>query len=269
MASTSSSFRFSAKNIFLTYPKCPCTKEHLQAFLRLILARFTITYMCVCEELHESGDPHLHAMIQCKKRVETQNPRFFDLLSVRRERSFHPCIESLKSPAASRKYLMKDGNYVEEGRFNSRARSPQKDQEKLWRDVLLEATDERSFLNLVRELRPSDFVLRWPAISAFARDNYCRLREPFIPAFTEFPNLPEHVKQWAQQNILCVSKPFLQYELCYSCCPKAIFETECPINLQHHFWCDEHRNQTPSPTGPNPSTSAAQADQAKPPGPEV
>lgn len=37
---------------------------------------------------------------------------------------YHPGMQPLRSPVASRKYIMKDGNFHEKDEFNNKARSP-------------------------------------------------------------------------------------------------------------------------------------------------
>ena len=274
--STPTSFRFKAKNIFLTYPNCPLHKNDVSTQLKVILHRHNITYILVCEETHASGEPHVHAMVQLDKQFETKNCRFFDIYmgplhpqqgpTVR----YHPNIEPLHSPTASQKYLKKSGNFYEDGVFNNKKRSPSKNPNAIWKDILDTASDLNDFLAKVKDQRPQDFVLRWPAISSFANDHYKRVVEPFMPVFTEFQNLPQHIQQWANDNILFVSKPFIHYDLCFNCSTKARFESENTISLLHHYYCDDAECRTPrtSPTGQSPSTSAGRADQARHAGPD-
>nr|UZC49254.1 C1:C2 [Paper mulberry leaf curling associated virus 2] len=201
-------FRFKAKNIFLTYPNCTLHKNDVSTQLKVILHHHNITYILVCQETHASGEPHVHAMIQLDKQFETRNCRFFDIYlgpthpeqgpTVR----YHPNIEPLHSPAASQKYLKKSGNFYEDGTFNNKKRSPSKNPNAIWKDILDTSTTVQDFLEKVKEQRPQDFVLRWPAISSFANDHYKRVVEPFFPAFTEFNNLPPHIQEWANDNIL-------------------------------------------------------------------
>lgn len=66
-------------------------------------------YVLVCEEKHEDGSPHLHALVQLKQRKDITNPRFFDL------DGYHPKIEVAKDIEGSITYIKKDGNVIEEG----------------------------------------------------------------------------------------------------------------------------------------------------------
>ena len=91
------SFRFYAKNVFLTYPQCPCPKEllleKLQSLLELQCKPY---YILVAKERHQDGNPHLHAMVQCTNKIQTTNPRFFDLLDSNGH-TYHPNIEKLQT----------------------------------------------------------------------------------------------------------------------------------------------------------------------------
>ncbi|THG15137.1 hypothetical protein TEA_005497 [Camellia sinensis var. sinensis] len=140
-----SSFRFYAKNVFLTYPQCPCPKEQLLELLQSLLQQACQPYyILVARELHEDGNPHLHAMVQCTKKIQTSNPRFFDLTGTN-GRIYHPNIEKLHSPTASRQYIQKGGEFVEWGEFSSKGRSPSKNRDELWKGILGEAETEEQF----------------------------------------------------------------------------------------------------------------------------
>lgn len=98
-------FKFNAKNIFLTYPNCPLSKETL---LEKLQGLHTFQYYIVCEELHESGEPHLHAVLTFPKRYHTTNSRAFDV------GHYHPHIKTLKTNTDRNQtveYCKKDGNF--------------------------------------------------------------------------------------------------------------------------------------------------------------
>lgn len=108
-------FRFQSKSAFLTYPQCDKGKEWLLEFLKQKGAK-----LCVIgeEEHHETLGKHLHAYVEFNKKIDTQNPRFFD------NENFHPNIgmdksNGQKATRASKtdmiKYVIKDGNYIEFG----------------------------------------------------------------------------------------------------------------------------------------------------------
>ncbi|AVN97897.1 putative RepA protein [Camellia chlorotic dwarf-associated virus] len=264
MAPTQKQFRFASKNIFLTFAQCNLLMATLLDHLKHLLSNLDIIYISVCSELHASGDPHLHAMVQLKKPLQTRNPRFFDYNSDRN--NFHPSFEPLRNPRASKSYIQKDGNFIEEGEFQSNGKSPHKPANKVWQEILQKSTDENDFYKQVKMHRPADFVLRWPAISSFAKDHYNRNFIPYTPQFENFVNLPDNIREWANNNVLCVSKTFVQYDLCYECSKKAMFETECPISLLHNFYCDNCRSPSLDLIVHEASTSVDQAEQERHPG---
>lgn len=77
--------------------------EHLKGLLS------EIDYIVVSKELHENGDPHLHAVIIMKKKMNIKSQTFFDI------EAFHPNVQSAKKLIECVKYVKKDGEFIEEG----------------------------------------------------------------------------------------------------------------------------------------------------------
>lgn len=100
---TSATKKSISKGWFLTYPKCPISKEDALTILRTNFKQEIVEYV-VSEEKHEDGEPHLHAFIKFDKKVKFSKK--FDLLE------YHGHYESAKSWRAVQKYCMKDGNYI-------------------------------------------------------------------------------------------------------------------------------------------------------------
>lgn len=102
--SLSKPFRFSARSVLLTYPKCD--ENPLTAF-EWFKNNFPWKYVCVGQEHHKDGDLHLHAYIQFTKKFESVNCRVFDL------DQFHPnIVPSTKrhhTPANAKRYCAKEG----------------------------------------------------------------------------------------------------------------------------------------------------------------
>nr|WNI04728.1 C1 [Bindweed mottle virus] len=251
-ASSSRAFRLQAKNVFITYAQCPLPKQRIMDFLSLFFNSLNILYICVAEELHQDGNPHLHSIIQLGSKCDIKNCRILDITE--NDIVYHPSIEAMHSPASARKYIQKDGNFIEAGAFSSRRRSPAKDPQAEWRLILEQANDENTFFALVRERKPQDFVLRWPAISTFARDHYRRQSAPYTPQLTNFAGLPSAVQQWASNNILCVSRDFIHYSISDQVIVNNIL-TEHDFDLYKHYldWADSSsftRSPSTSPSGP-------------------
>lgn len=100
-------FSITAKGWFLTYPKCSLTKEEVLKALKE--KRDGLNQVVVARELHEDGQPHIHAYLYYKDRFSCKNERFFDI------DSFHPNVQSAKSLRAVQAYIKKDGDFIQEG----------------------------------------------------------------------------------------------------------------------------------------------------------
>ena len=100
-------FRVNAKNFFLTYPQCSLKKEELLLKLK---ARYSdIIYVLAAEERHESGEPHLHALVSFGQTKNFKASNCFDF------DEYHCNIQSAKSLIKCDTYIKKDGNWTEEG----------------------------------------------------------------------------------------------------------------------------------------------------------
>jgi len=93
------SFRINAKSFFLTYPQCTKTKEEVKAFLE---SKAPLAYYLIGRELHEDGNPHIHAVVTYKKKLNVKSNRYFDL------DEFHPNVQAAKNMAALKNYITKE-----------------------------------------------------------------------------------------------------------------------------------------------------------------
>jgi hypothetical protein len=95
-AAPATAFNISARQYFLTYPKCEMPKQRLSEALHTLLP---VEYLLIAQETHEDGSPHLHAFVRCTKKVGFRNQNKLDV------DGYHPNIQAAKSIAASVKYL--------------------------------------------------------------------------------------------------------------------------------------------------------------------
>ena len=100
-------FRINRKNIGLTYA-CPVggpnpitTKEEI---LEFVTDKFGPSQYVVGHELHESGESHYHAYLKFDAKVDTTDPRAFDLKGV------HPNV--LAAGLGWQRYCRKHGDYL-------------------------------------------------------------------------------------------------------------------------------------------------------------
>lgn len=96
-------FRFQSQTIFLTYPKCNLERSTI---LEELKKKVDLENYLIATEKHLDGTDHIHAYLKLKKKLHTRDERFFDI------NSFHPNIQSVRSPKAVIKYVSKDGNYL-------------------------------------------------------------------------------------------------------------------------------------------------------------
>jgi len=97
-------FRIQARSVFLTYPQCPVPKEEL-------LEHFKRTFNCseitVGAELHEDGNPHLHAYLRFQKKFSSKDSKVFDY------EQYHANVQAAKNPLKVKNYVKKGKDFVE------------------------------------------------------------------------------------------------------------------------------------------------------------
>lgn len=93
-------FAIAGKFFFLTYPQCTASQDDLHSALNNIR---DIERAVIVREHHADGEPHLHAAVQFRQRVQSRNARLFDL------GAFHCNIQRVRSWGACVNYCRKDG----------------------------------------------------------------------------------------------------------------------------------------------------------------
>jgi len=95
---------------FLTYPQCPhAASESLLAHLKNLGSARTL----VCREKHKDGSEHLHAYAEWNDRFETPQPSVFDFLYAGQR--YHGNYQTARSAANVAAYIVKDGDYTNDG----------------------------------------------------------------------------------------------------------------------------------------------------------
>lgn len=100
------SFRFNAKTCFLTFAQCSLSKEEV---LERLTQAHPIQDYIVARERHQDGNYHIHCYLRFSKKIDSRNPRVFDVLD------HHPNIKALTKVDAYRnaqKYAKKDGDFL-------------------------------------------------------------------------------------------------------------------------------------------------------------
>ncbi|WAB58488.1 replication associated protein [Cajanus scarabaeoides yellow mosaic virus] len=202
---SASRFNINAKNYFLTYPRCPLTKEEALEQLLSLNTPVNKKFIRVCRELHEDGIPHLHALLQFEGKFQTRNQRFFDLVSQTRSAHYHPNIQAAKSASDVKQYVEKDGEFIDHGTFQVDGRSARGGKQSA-NDAYAEAINAPSkseALDILKEKAPKDYVLQFHNLN-------CNLDRIFIPPspiyvnpfrLDSFNNVPLGLRSWAEQNV--------------------------------------------------------------------
>nr|AIP88402.1 replication associated protein [South African cassava mosaic virus] len=199
-------FGIKAKNYFLTYPKCNLSKEAALDQLRQLQTPTNKLFIKICRELHENGEPHLHALIQFEGKYNCTNQRFFDLISPSRSAHFHPNIQGAKSSSDVKSYLDKDGDTIQWGEFQIDGRSARGGQQSA-NDAYakaLNAASKTEALNVIRELVPKDFVLQFHNLNSNLDRIFQEPPIPYISPFlsSSFTNVPEELEVWVSENVM-------------------------------------------------------------------
>lgn len=173
-------FRFSAKNIFLTYPQCPLPRERIAD----VLGEIGATAWVISVEHHEGGSPHLHALAKFANTFRTQDERKFDI------DGYHPNIQSAKSFKHVLAYITKeDASPLYKGI------DPIK---KSWASIRTQATTPEEYLSLVETNFPREAALFWDRLQSYANARY-NSKPPRESLYNDF-TLPTSIEWWKFAN---------------------------------------------------------------------
>ncbi|UUC10351.1 AC1 protein [Tomato leaf curl Tianyang virus] len=201
----SNSFQVKAKNIFLTYPKCPIPKEEALELIKSIQCPSDKLFIRVAQEKHSDGTLHLHALIQFKGKAQFRNPRHFDITHPNTSTQFHPNFQGAKSSSDVKSYIEKDGDYVDWGDFQIDGRSARGGQQTA-NDAAAEALNAGSkdaALAIIREKLPKDFIFQYHNLSSNLDRIFARPLEVFVCPFlsSSFDQVPEELEEWVSENV--------------------------------------------------------------------
>lgn len=142
-----SSFAYDGVHVFLTYPQCSLERTELRDFLR---GKIPGCEFVIGRELHDDGNPHLHAYVHFGSRRRFTDGRAFDVAG------YHPNIQKPRRAADCAAYCRKDDAeaLISEGLEGVLDSKPGG-----WAEVLAMSSSRDHFLQLVRERFPRDYVL--------------------------------------------------------------------------------------------------------------
>lgn len=186
-------FRLNAKAFFLTYPQCPITPDVLGAHLESL---GTTSYTLVAQELHESGEWHLHALVIFIDKKNIRRQDYFDF------EHHHPNIQAPRDRSAIKKYILKgdpvDEAKYESGAFDDGARGGST--RAAWM-AAIEAPTAEATMEAVKQASPRDFLLSHDRVEQFAQTKR-RQHVTYVPNADDIFILPEAISNWVLTDYL-------------------------------------------------------------------
>lgn len=104
-------FRFSARQMFITCPKVFIQPSECCDLLMGIFKKYDVQYVVASVEEHADGDPHVHALVTCKRKINLRNSRFLDPVF----HGKHAHMQPVRNPAHVMNYVIKHGNWDARG----------------------------------------------------------------------------------------------------------------------------------------------------------
>jgi len=185
----SDSFRFDAKNVFLTYPQSGLlTAERLRDFL---VEELGAKWFHIGRESHDDGQPHLHAYAGWDQRHRARGADHFDVDGK------HPNITIPRSVRDVRKYVGKDGNVL----TNCDGPEFDRDDEQLdkWKE-LLASTSRQEFMGKARELCGREYILQLDRLEYFCEKHYGRESTGYCGRTRGAFREPDALTRWVEEN---------------------------------------------------------------------
>jgi len=185
----SSTFRFHAKNVFLTYPDSgELTKEQLRDFL---VDRRGARWFHIGLESHADGRPHLHAYAGWDHKLDTRDARYFDVGNK------HPNIAAPHSPRSVREYVGKGGDVL--SNCSGPAFESSDGPASKWGSLLAEPNRE-SFMAGVARLDPRAFVLQHERVEYFCEKYFGREQPSYSGRGRDAFREPEELSRWVLEH---------------------------------------------------------------------
>lgn len=189
-------FRLASKSVFLTYPKCPLTKEELLLHLQTLTV--DIKEYVIAEEEHKDGEPHLHAVLIFERKFDTMDQRYFDV--TKEDKVYHPNIQSTKDRAAAIEYVKKAGNYMTNLKDKKSAKQKMED---AYAKAIEESTSAMEFLSTIEKVSPVSRVHSHFNMVGYANAKFPEPKSTFESSYDAdtFDMLPEELEDWVRQYL--------------------------------------------------------------------
>lgn len=150
-------FRLNAKNLFLTWPKNDVDSGTVLNKIVETFGMDNVSYVCVSEEEHEDGSPHLHAVVCLKKPCDVRNVKTLDDIGGK-----HGNYQSARNVKDVYTYVRKGGKFVEHG-------TPPKICVEKISETVAQSLRNGGSLDSVEEMDPAYFMLHQRQIKEYAQ----------------------------------------------------------------------------------------------------
>lgn len=199
--------RLNSQAFILTFPQNATPKE---IALERILAHpwpVSLEWTIVSEEKHESGDPHLHAVVKFKEALRTRDTALFDFICQK-----HGNYQGCRSVKESVKYVTKKGDYVTSGVSVEDFLSDQKSG-KISGKIATMLMDGKN-LEEINTFDSGYFLMNKRKIEDYQSwivKRKCQVKKPWIPFTLEsmqgIPLSTKKIMKWINKNLL-VERPY-------------------------------------------------------------
>lgn len=190
-------FRINAKHFFLTYPRCPVSKESCDAQLRVICTGRGLKGITVGQEEHAATDiegcnkEHLHCLVSLKDRWDVGSCELFNIKDDH-GRWFRANLQPARNWRHVYTYCIKDGNYISDHKGETD-----------WSKLITESGTLEEFMSAVEFTEPRTAVLHHTQVRAFAEYKF-RAQSPAYesPYVNTSWMLPEVLSDWRRDNVI-------------------------------------------------------------------
>lgn len=181
-------YRLQARNIFLTYPQADgLTRQQLVDHLRGLLP---VKHILVAQERHADEGIHYHCVVECTRKIDTRNARFFDLDGK------HPNAQACRVLKDTYEYAKKDDDEAIDTFPNGYFVDKPK-----WFEIVSGSATAEQFLAAVRVSYPRDYALSYSRLVQFAAAEFRPPLVSYESRYTDFI-LPQSVADWYSANFI-------------------------------------------------------------------
>lgn len=181
-------FRMNSAAFFLTYPHSAFAPKDLGAHLEGLSST---KYCLVAKELHQDGDPHVHAFVIFDRKKNIRRADYFDY------EGRHPNIVSPRDRKATIVYIKKD-NPEGDSIYESGIAPNVTDTDNAWR-AAVDATTAVEVHRIISEAHPKEYLLHHDKIEYFANKK-ARTLEEYDPRVDDVFILPDSISDYLRDE---------------------------------------------------------------------